>query len=33
MARNAAQSLSLSTLASRGDPKDVKRQFQELTRE
>ena len=33
MARNAAQSLSLNTLASRGDPKDVKRQFQELTRE
>ena len=33
MARNAAQSLSLNTLAARGDPREVKRQFRELIRE
>ena len=33
MARQAAHTLSIQTLAARGDPKDVKRHLKELNRE
>jgi hypothetical protein len=32
-AREAAQSLSIAALAARGEPKDIKRQHKDLTRE
>jgi hypothetical protein len=31
--RQAARQLSLDTLAARGDPKEIRRQLKELTRE
>jgi hypothetical protein len=32
-ARDAAQSLSIAALAARGEPKDIRRQHKDLTRE